>query len=185
MENTLRYTKLNHTTRIVAKTCEIIFWLGEAICILAFIILIIAKEKIGDLLQTGLDGGEMTITGFSINLFDSDGTLIMPAIVLLFIDGIISAGLTAMIFRNIYLILKKERPFCSNNVRMVREIGIFAISQPIVGIILSIIGSLIVSADELDIAVNVSGIVFGIAMLCLSQYFAYGAELEKDVEGLV
>ena len=34
-------------------------------------------------------------------------------------------------------------------------------------------------------SVGLADITYGLVVLCLSQYFAYGAKLEKDVEGLL
>ena len=68
---------------------------------------------------------------------------------------------------------------------MLREIGIFSISIPVVGLIMSIIIRLIVGVEAAETSVNLSGFIMGIIVLCLTQYFTHGADIEKDVDGLV
>ena len=103
----------------------------------------------------------------------------------------------AMICRNIYLIFKTangetkfsqgKTPFQPDIVRMIREIGIFSIAIPIVEIIMSIVGSLVLGplGAEFDFSVNLVSVFFGLVVLCLSQFFAYGVQLQKETDGLV
>lgn len=94
----------------------------------------------------------------------------------------------AMIFRNLYLIFKKSEnstPFQPDNVRMFREIGIFSISLPTVGLVMSGIIGLAVGFDVAHVSVSTNGFIMGIIVLCLTQFFAHGVELEKDVDGLL
>ena len=95
--------------------------------------------------------------------------------------------LMALVFRNVYLVFKKSEnatPFQKENVCRLRKIGIFSIAVPIVGFIMSIIVRL-VAGDVVEVSVGQSGIFMGIVVLCLTQYFSYGAALEEDVDGLV
>ena len=68
---------------------------------------------------------------------------------------------------------------------MIREIGIFSIAVPVVGLIMSIIAKLVVGVDVLDTSVSLDSFVMGIVILALTNFFAHGAKLEKDVDGLV
>ena len=56
---------------------------------------------------------------------------------------------------------------------------------PVVGLIMSIVVRLVIGAEAAEISVGQGGIFMGIIVLCLTQYFVYGAELEKDVDGLL
>lgn len=76
-------------------------------------------------------------------------------------------------------------PFQPDNVRMFREIGIFSISLPTVGLVMSGIIGLAVSFDVAQVSVSTNGFIMGIIVLCLTQFFAHGVELEKDVDGLL
>lgn len=44
---------------------------------------------------------------------------------------------------------------------------------------------LVIGPEAAEISVSQSGIFMGIIVLCLTQYFIYGAALEKDVDGLL
>ena len=68
---------------------------------------------------------------------------------------------------------------------MMREIGIFSIAVPVIGLIMSIIVRLVTGVEMAEISLDTAGIFMGIIVLCLTQYFVHGAELEKDVDGLL
>lgn len=68
---------------------------------------------------------------------------------------------------------------------MIRELGIFFISMPVAGLVMSGVIRLVIGVDAAETAVNLSGFAIGILFLCLTQFFAHGMELEKDIEGLV
>ena len=71
------------------------------------------------------------------------------------------------------------------NIRMLKEIGIFSISVPIGGLMMSIIARIVLGVDDVETSVNMYGFTMGVIVLCLTQFFVRGAELEKDVEGLL
>jgi len=50
---------------------------------------------------------------------------------------------------------------------------------------MSVIVRLVTGAESAEISLNMGGIFKGIIVLCLTQYFVHGAELEKDVDGLL
>lgn len=56
---------------------------------------------------------------------------------------------------------------------------------PVVGLIMSMIIRLAVGVDAVEISIHMDGFIMGIIVLCLTQFFAHGAELEKDVDGLL
>jgi len=94
----------------------------------------------------------------------------------------------AMMFRNLYLIFRNSEnasPFQADNIRMLKEIGIFSIAVPAVGMIIGAVIRLAAGPDAAEVSINLSGILMGIIVLCLTQYFIRGIELEKDMEGLV
>ncbi len=102
-------------------------------------------------------------------------------------------GLLAMVFRNIYLIVrtarggtwfsKGETPFQDDNIRMVREIGIFLIAMYIVQLVGTGIVHLVASHVESSTSMMV--LFLGIIMICLSKIFEYGKGLEETQEGLI
>ena len=68
---------------------------------------------------------------------------------------------------------------------MIREIGIFCIAIPVINTIISIIAKLALGPDMIETSVEFIIVIFGLVIIALSQFFAYGMELESDVEGLV
>lgn len=189
--------KMNKAIMIIAKIAEVMNWIGAAVMLVGTIIVSCKKLGFMDFLETLNEEPltEMTVSGFSISIVNNAGLYDTAALIIFFIVGMISAITMAMIFRNCYLILrttegktwfsKGETPFQPDNIRMVREIGIFSIGLPIVQTIFSIIAKLIIGVDNVETSVQFTGFIFGLVSLCLSQYFSYGAELEADVEGLV
>lgn len=176
--------KLINITAVLAKIFEILLWLGDTLMIVAYIVTMAAGEFIENILKFRIDDGSFTVTGFDINVISADGSFNTLAILFAFIAGIVSMGLCAMICRNINQIFKAELPFCTDNIRRVREIGIFAIAIPVTQIVISIVIGLI-STNTIEVSVDASTIFFGLVVLCLSQFFHYGANLEKDVDGLL
>ena len=68
---------------------------------------------------------------------------------------------------------------------MVREIGIFAIAIPVIGLFVSFIARLVIGSEVTEISIDMSGIFMGIIVLCLTLFFAHGVELVNDVDGLL
>ena len=68
---------------------------------------------------------------------------------------------------------------------MVREIGIFLLAVPIVGLVMSVVARLALSGIEVETSMDMHFIIVGLAVTCLSRYFSYGMELQNDVDGLV
>ena len=177
--------------KIVAKIFEIGHWVAAAIMAAAVVSAAVASEWVGRFI--GLEakaccGARLVAYGFEVTSPMTDGMVNMTVCLLFGIGSIIIFILMAMIFRNLHLIFKKSEegsPFQKDNVRMLREIGIFSIAIPIMGVIVGAIIRIAVGHDMAEISINLSGILMGIIVICLTQYFIRGIELEKDMEGLV
>lgn len=180
---------INKTAMVIAKILEVIHWIGVVFMIIMLICSVAFKSQIKTAVKNipGLET-EASVSGFEIAISDVEGEINTTALALLSVDGIIVMALMAMIFRNVYLIVKKsdnDTPFQKDIVRMMREIGIFSIAVSVVGLIMSIISCAVIGANSIEHSVNLNYIAIGIMMLCLSQYFAYGTELQKDNDGLL
>ena len=68
---------------------------------------------------------------------------------------------------------------------MMREIGYFSIAVPVIGLIMSVFVRLVTGVETAEVSIDTTGIFMGIIVLCLTQFFIHGAELEKDVDGLL
>ena len=119
------------------------------------------------------------------NIIRSDNTL-NPAIIAYIVYAAFGFATFFMIFRNINLILKTARgktwfsegktPFQKDITRMIREIGIFLILLAVIELIFSFFTA---------VSVNLIYVVIGILMLCLSSFFGYGEQLQKENDGLI
>lgn len=184
---------LNKIATVVAKILEVFHWVGTALMAAGLVACFIREDWLG--FFVGLEGGPFSLVGYSVNIWSETGALLRPVFVPAMVAGILVLGLSAMIFRNIYLIFKTSAgktkfsegatPFQKNNVRMVREIGIFAIAIPVVETICDVIARVAAANADLSSSVSLVGVVLGIAMLCLSQFFAYGVELQAETDGLL
>ena len=185
----MKKTTIMKVTKVVTKIVEVFHWVGAAILLCATVCSLAAPSLVKYFV--GLDvkpyGTELNIYGFEVTAPVINGVTDMKTFFVFGIGGILILCLMAMIFRNMNLIIKKSEestPFQPDNIRMIREIGIFAIAIPVVGLIMSIICRLVLGG-EVETSVNFYSVVVGIIMICLTQFFIHGAELEEDVEGLV
>ena len=182
---------ISKLAKIITKILEVFHWVGAGLMVVATVCSVIAPEKIGYFV--GLDikeccGTNLVVYGFEVNASYVDGSIDMTTFLLFGIGAVIILILMAMVFRNVHLIFKKSEngtPFQKDNIRMLKEIGIFSITVPVIGLVMSVIIRLVIGVDAVEININQSGLFMGIIVLCLTQYFIYGAELEKDVDGLL
>lgn len=185
---------LSKAAMIVAKILEICHWVGTGIMAVMLICCAVAKNEAVKMIA-GDPSGEDVIYGFHFSLTNAAGEINMASLTVFAIAGVLLFALMAMVFRNIYLIIKTSRgetkfskgatPFQPDVIRMLREIGIFSIAVPVVGFIMSIVGRLVVGPEFAETSVDLSGFVMGLIVLWLTQVFAYGAKLESDADGLI
>ena len=177
--------------KIIMKILEIFHWVAAALMAAAAVCSVAASNYIGYFVGIDLKeccGAELSVYGFDVRSAVTDGNVDMTVFMIFGIGAVVILALMAIIFRNMHLIFKRsesETPFSKDNIRRMKKIGIFSIAIPVIGLIMSVLLRLIVGPDMVEISVDQSGIIMGIIVLGLTQYFAYGAELEKDVEGLL
>lgn len=182
---------INKLGKIIAKILEVFHWIGAALMTAATVCSVVAPKWVNYFV--GFDakeccGANLEVYGFEVNAPVVNGNTDMTSFMLFGIGSIIILAVMAMVFRNLHLIFKKSEngtPFQKDNIRMIKEIGIFAIAIPVIGLIMSIIIRLVTGVENSEISIDMGGIFMGIIVLCLTQYFAHGADLEKDVDGLL
>lgn len=190
--------KLNGVATVIAKIFEICYWVACGIMAVMTGVVATGHTKcLEDFSDIFIEKGmrELSEVGFSITCIRESGEMIIGAYIIFFIAMFFTSSLMAMVFRNIYLTFKTAKgktsfskgstPFQKDVVRMVREIGIFCISIPVIQLIMSIIATAIYGADVVQTSVESTSVIMGIIVLCLSQFFAYGTELEEQTEGLI
>lgn len=189
--------KLTSAASVLSKLMEIAHWIGAVTFALLFIVSLLPGNFLPQMVVTDdpVTDSVVEVYGFSMELFHTDGTINAVAVRIFSIGAAIIFSLMAMIFRNVYLSLKTSigetkfsegnTPFQKSIIRMIREMGIFSISVPIVGLIFSTAAFLIMGSEATEISVNFSSITTGILLLCLSQVFAEGMKMRQDVDGLL
>lgn len=183
--------QISKITKVVAKILEVFNWVGTVLLLCATVCSLATPQWVNKFV--GFDakeccGANLNVYGFEVNAPYKNGTVDMKMFFIFGIGAVIIMALMAMIFRNIYLIVKKSEnstPFQKDNIRMLKEIGIFSIAMPIVGMIMSFIITLVFGVDKVEMSVNQLGIFMGIAVLCITQFFSHGMQLEEDVDGLL
>ena len=183
--------KISKLGAILTKILEVFHWVGAALMAAATVCSLAAPGWVGYFVNFDAKaccGANLAVYGFEVNAPVADGNVDMLTFFLFGIGAVIILALMAMVFRNLHLIFKKSEnttPFQKDNIRMMKEIGIFSIAVPVVGFVMNIVTRLVIGAEAAEISVSQSGIFMGIIVLCLTQYFIHGTELEKDVDGLV
>lgn len=199
MTNNPRTNTLTKIATVLTKLLEIGYSIGAVGLTVGFVLLLVDRNLFpGSLVQGGVLPGEMTeipINGFSLEIGNPDGSLNVPALCIVLLTGALTLELMAWVFRNANLILRTTQgltkfsqgatPFQKDNVRMMREIGIFFISMDVVRFIASCVAVLVLGPERAEMGVMLGDVTTGILMLCLSQVFALGMEMQKDVDGLV
>lgn len=173
--------------KIITKIVEVGHWVGAALMAAAAACSIFVPQWLGYFVGIDLteDKVELSIYGWGVTVAVSDGNMDMTTFCLFALGAVIVFILMALVFRNLYLIIKKSEgatPFQAENVRRLERIGIFSISVPMVGICL---GILLSGLNPLEVHSSGNGFFMGILVLCLTQVFAHGVELEKEVDGLL
>jgi len=176
--------------KVITKIIEIGHWVGVILLAAVAVCSLAAPQWLKYLMSVGTLTVEKSVKVYSYesNVVTAVGAIDYPALCLLAVTGAILCGLMALVFRNMNQIIKSSEdgsPFQPDNIRRLREIGIFSIAGPIVSLVMSIVTFLVVGPEFAEVSVDLGGFTMGILILCLTQYFIYGAKLEADTEGLL
>lgn len=182
---------LNKLGKVITKILEVFHWVGAVLMAAATVCSMAAPGWVKYFV--GLDakdccGADLEVYGFEVNAPVTEGNTDMLTFMLFGISAVIILAVMAMVFRNLNLIFKKSEnttPFQKDNIRLMREIGIFSIAVPVIGFIMSVIIRLVTGVETAELSIDTAGIFMGIIVLCLTQFFVHGVELEKDVDGLL
>ena len=182
---------INKFGKIIAKILEVFHWVGAALMIAATICSVVAPNRVNYFV--GFDakeccGANLEVYGFEVNASVINGNVDTTSFLMFGIGAVIILTVMAMVFRNLHLILKRSEnasPFQKDNIGSMRKIGLFSIAVPVIGLIMSVFVRLVIGVETAEVSIDVTGIFMGIIVLCLTQFFIHGAELEKDVDGLL
>ena len=181
---------LNKAAVIITKVIEIVHWVATGLVAAAGICAAVAPKYLGMFMdvESLIADPEMSTYGFEVSLANTDGQLNMLAFVLYSIAATAIMVIMALIFRNLHVIFEnagKSVYFSDENINRVKRIGILSIVIPVIGFIMGTVISLAVGIDAVETSNSMDGLFMGIIILCLTLFLARGAELEKDVDGLV
>ena len=181
---------IDKIAKVVTKIVEICHWVATGLMAAATLCAAFAPKFIGYFVSFDAKeccGAELSVYGFELTAKLVDGEVDKGAFIIFGIGATLILALMAMIFRNLNIFIKRSvgtTPFQKDNVRLLREIGIFSIAAPIVGFIMSTVARIALGAG-VEASNSLSGFIIGIVVLCITEFFAEGIKLEEDVDGLV
>lgn len=185
---------LNRTLSVISKIAEIAGWIGAVLSLIIF-----AGSFNKDVVREIVAGKSEMVQGigFELGLISNTGAINYFAVSMYYIGVAIAFALVALIFRNLDIILhtisgryekaESTSPFQKDVVKRVKRIGILSIAIPVFSFVLTAIVYVVslFKGIPVDVSVSLEGVVIGLVCLCLTQIFSYGAQLEKEVDGLL
>lgn len=186
---------LPRLTLILAKIAEVLHWCLAGGMLISALVAIIQPDSFANWLKGTVLNGETNLScyGFEAAVVGENGSINSGTVIFFTLGSVVMLSLMAMVFRNVYLILKTAKgqtwfaqgntPFQQNIVRMFREIGIFLISVSVMTLISEIVVNF--TGSELSSGFNSLSFFIGLVFLCISEFFNYGTRLEEDLDGLV
>lgn len=176
--------KMLKAGKILTKMIEIVCYAGVALCMAGMIRAIVSPDTL--ILQ--YQEGNVTIYGSEFDMADPEMKHPQALMIVMLLTGVASNVLMALTFRRGNGIIVKAiegAPFQDCTVKWMKEIGYLSIALPVVGFVGSVIAYLVGGMPTSEVALNLDGFVMGILVLCLTQVFAHGAQLQQDVDGLL
>lgn len=190
-----RMENLTKFATVLTKLIEVAYWIGAVAMVVAVVLVAIDPYVPGQLVRGVEPGEELGTHGFSIVIAGPDGVLIRPAMVIFLLTAAVVLSLMARVFRDVHLVLRTTQgltkfsqgktPFQKDNVRMLREMGFFLLAVRVVELVAEVAAVLALGPEQVESSVGLNSFAVGILMLCLSQAFAQGVQMQRDVDGMV
>lgn len=176
--------------KVMSKIIEIFFWIGAVIMAAAAVCSLVKPTWLKYLMSVDTIPSEQSlrVCGFEMVLVGSAGQINYPALCMFSVVTVILFALVAFAFHQLSAVIKAAEtgsPFQNDNIARLKQIGYACFALPVVGLVASIIARLLLGAETSDISIDLSYFAYGVMILCLTQYFIYGAKLEADTEGLL
>lgn len=172
-----RMENLTKFATVLTKLIEVAYWIGAVAMVVAVVLVAIDPYVPGQLVWGVGPGAELSTHGFSMVIAGEDGELLVPALVIFLLTGALVLGLTKF--------SQGKTPFQKDNVRMLREMGFFLLAVLVVELVAEVAAVLALGPEQVESSVGLNSFAVGILMLCLSQAFAQGVQIQRDVDGLV
>lgn len=182
MSNSMKNNNILKVGKTVSKIVEILCWVGVAALLFVAVAGIVNTEW---MTQNLISDSGITMNGIEMELNENAS---LASIVIGLLGGVAGFIVMAILFNNLHKVLSTADEgvcFRAENIARIERIGWLSIAMPIIGFLTSVLVKLFGGPDALEISIDLTGVVMGILVLCLSQFFAHGVKLENDVDGLV
>ena len=179
---TTKKTNILNIGKMVSKILEIICWMGVAALLFTAIAGVVNTEW---MTQNLIADSGLSMNGVEMNINENAS---LSSIIIVLLGGVAGFVTLGILFHNMHKVLTNAiqgEYFTADNITRIERIGWLSILLPIIGFVTSVLAKLFGGPDALEISVDLTGVVMGILVLCLSQFFAHGVKLENDVDGLV
>ncbi len=181
---------IKNAVKTISKIVEICHYVGAALMAAAGVLSIVSPQNLKYVMDVKdlIANPEVSVYGFEAMLANATGQINYIAHALYALGGAAILLFMALIFKNLGSIIEKaeeKSPFCSENVKSLKRIGIYSIAIPLAGLLMSVVMRIAIGHEFAEISLNQSGIMMGLVVFVLTSYFAHGAELEQDVDGLL
>ncbi len=182
----MKTSKVRNITAALAKFMEVIAFVGDGLLVIGLVAVLALSGEVKRGFVEGFNDQSLKLSTFGDGISNITVDNVTPILSAVGIAGLIILTLSALLFRNIYRLFRQTNsasPFFEANVKLVKQIGFFAVAIPVCKCICNLVMGVIV--ENVSLGFELSELLFGLVILCLAQYFAYGASLEKDVDGLL
>lgn len=176
--------KMLKVGKVLTKIIEIVCYAGVALCAAGMIWALVSPDTLIPQYQEG----NVTIYGSDFDLTAPEMKNPQALMIVMLLTGVVSSVVMALTFRKANGIIVKAiegAPFQACTVKWMKEIGYLSIALPLIGFVGSVIAFLAGGMPTSEIMLNLDGFVTGVLILCLTQVFAHGAQLQQDVDGLL
>ena len=167
----------------LARIGEVFSWFGMAVLPMGAAFLIVNRNRLGELEQ---EGWHFNITGVTERNILREGHLDVLSLVLYCLMMMAVCIAMAMVLHQLCTVIRRignGTPFRRDVLGPIRQIGYFCMAIPIARFVFSIITSLIL--DRTHTVINLTDIFIALVVLWVTRMYAYGVELQDDVEGLL
>lgn len=181
---------IDKVAKVVTKVIEIVHYVAAGILAATTICSLAAPQYLHHFVEFEPTGDQIVLSAYSFEVITPslNGLPDLTVFSLYGFGAVVIFILIALIFHNLYSVIEKSEgttPFQMDNVRKLKWVGIFSIIIPVVGFVMGSVIKLVVGVDAVEVSGGMDGLIMGIIVLCLTQFFAHGVELEDEMEGPV
>lgn len=173
--------RLNKCVLIICRVLAAFSWLAMAASLLGLIALWagLTAEQL-----PLLHNLSVTVGGVNLSLNPAENSILPGTQAIVFLGGAALSLARALMFHGVNAVLltahEAGTPFLPGVVKHLQQAGLLAIAQPVIVLITGLL-----TANHLRTELDFTSAVIGLMVLCLSQYFAQGVLLQRDVDGMV